>query len=527
VRRDEPAALSTLRDQFRMVRRDPRVKGVVLHLRNLGMPPTIHLAKLQSLRDQIRELRTAGKRVVCWATSYDMASYYVACAAEKVLLQPIGELNTIGIRNSYLFLGDALKRLGLQADFVQISPYKSAPDTLQRKSMSEEAKAMASWLLDSDYEQVMEDIARDRGMTAEAVHQAIDSSPLTDRLALNAGLVDGLLNEDELGRHLGERERPARVVPWAVARRRVMLPPVPPPGRYIALIRIEGDIVDGRSQRPPIRPPVALPLVLSERAGDLTVVQHARRAMADRRAAAVVVFIDSGGGSATASEAMSAALKQTGTRKPVVAAMGSLAASGGYYVATPARWIVAQPGTLTGSIGVFSGKIVNAGALKKLDVNQEILSRGRHALINHPAVPYGNEERQVMKATIDRIYDVFLDRVSESRRLSRAAVDAVGGGRVWTGRQALEHKLIDELGGVDKAIRKARNLVGLSEDSPVRQVIVKADAFGPAGGQGPKPVPPPVPVPTPPSTILDYVMDGLKLLDGGRALLLCPLVFQP
>src|SRR5690348_3840431 len=209
-------------------------------------------------------------------------------------------------------------------------------------------------------------------------------------------------------------------------------------GKYVAIIRIEGTIIDGRSGRPPVAPPVEVPVVGEPRAGDLTVVQVARQVAADKRAAAAVVYVDSRGGSATASEAMRQALAAVAAKKPVVTAMGAVAGSGGYWVAMPGRWIVARPATLTGSIGVLTGKLVTGGLWSKLLVNRETVAEGKHAVMEGDEKPYTAEERQIVQSMIDRVYSVFLDVVAGARGLQRPELEPLAGGKVWTGSQALD-----------------------------------------------------------------------------------------
>jgi protease-4 len=491
-----------LQIQLRQVVRDPRTRGVVFHLR----PVPMTLAQAQLLRDIIGGVRAAGKRVVCWASSYNTATYYAASAADQILLQEVGAIAPLGLRRAYVFLADSLKRIGVQADVVQITPYKSAGDTLARSDFSKESREMAEWLLDSDFGELVSGIAEGRRLSKTDARRLIDRSPYTDKEALEAGVVDGLVAEEDLRRHLADG-RPPTLAPYVVASRRLLRPPPSPPGRFIGLIRIEGSIIDGRSATPPVRPPVRLPFVADQRAGDLTVVEQARRLFYNRRAAAVVVWIDSGGGSATSSEAMSASLRSLAATRPVVACMGSVAGSGGYYVATPARWIVAEPSTLTGSIGVLNMKVVLGPLLEKVSVNQRRLVRGRHADMEDPTRPFTPQERKLMWEGIMRIYDVFLDRVTGSRPLERAAVEAIAGGRVWTGRQALERGLVDELGGLEEAISKARELAKLDEDVPVREVRPGKSAT-------------PVPMT---AGALEYMLDGWTAFERASSLCLVPI----
>ena len=290
--------------------------------------------------------------------------------------------------------------------------------------------------------------------------------------------------------------------------------PAFPAGRHVALIPIEGLIFDGESRRTPVPLPIPLPLVGEARSGDLTVVQAIRRAQRDARVGAVVVYVDSPGGSPFASEAMLGALIALNEHKPVVVAMGAVAASGGYYVAVPGRRVFAQPSTITGSIGVVSAKIVTRGLLDRFALRRETLHRGRHALLASPERAYTPEERALVWAHIGRTYDLFLDRVASGRGMTTAEVDAVGGGRVWTGRQALEHGLVDELGGLPAALAYARRLAGIRGDAPPLVI---------AGG-GRQWLPPLVEAVPNGAGAVAYALDALAMLGSGAPLLISPLV---
>ena len=211
--------------------------------------------------------------------------------------------------------------------------------------------------------------------------------------------MDAVVSEEELPARLG-----GAFQHWPEARRRLLPQRPRRPGRIVGLIRVQGLIVDGRSRRPPPLPPLPVPLVMAEQCGDLTVVRQARRLAADRRVGAVVLWIDSGGGSATASEAIAAALRTLADRKPLVAVMGSVAASGGYYVATPAARVFAQPSTLTGSIGVLAGKVAVGGLLQRLLLNLETITRGEHAAMFAPDRPFREDEKARLREAIERSY---------------------------------------------------------------------------------------------------------------------------
>ena len=274
---------------------EPDVRGVVLHLR----PMELSVARIDSLRDLVGGLRAAGKRVVCWSSSYTNSTYQVACAADEILLQPGGMIDSLGFAREYVFLADALERAGVQADFVQITPYKTAADALTKRGLTPEAREMAEWLPDSNFAQLVFAVTAGRHCSEAAARELIDGAPYTDLGARTAGAVDDLLSEEDLPARLK-----ARLQGWSQARRRLRRPRPPRPGRVVGLIRVEGTIVDGRSRRAPFKPPLRPPLLFEDQSGDLTVVQQARSLAANRRVGAVVLWVESGGGSATASEAM-------------------------------------------------------------------------------------------------------------------------------------------------------------------------------------------------------------------------------
>ena len=461
--------------RFETIQKDPRVKGVVLHLR----PVPMSLAVLQDFRELVARLRKSGKRVIAWAPFYTTGTYYLACACDEILLLPTGVVQPLGLSSTGMFLAQGLARVGVQADFVQVSPYKTAADVLTKSKMSDEMREQIRWLLKSQHEQLVEAIKDGRKLDADTALQVIDGSPYTDEQAVARQVVDAVMSEEQLPQRLSSAAE-VRIGDWDQARRRMSRPaPRLRLGSYVAIIRIEGTIIDGRSGRPPVAPPVEVPIVGDPRAGDLTVVQVARQVAADRRAAAAVVYVDSRGGSATASEAMRQALAVVAAKKPVVTAMGPVAGSGGYWVATPGRWIVARPGTLTGSIGVLTGKLITGGLWAKLLVNRETVAEGRHALMEGDEKPYTAEERQIVQSMIDRTYGMFLDVVATARGVTRSEVEPIAGGKVWTGAQALERKLVDELGGLDAALAKARSLAGLPDTTPALEVHPPKRALAP------------------------------------------------
>ncbi len=500
-----PLSLSDLNRMFERIGDDPRPTGVILHLRGLSMP----LADLQSLRQSITRLREKGKRVICFAPSYSNATYFIASAADEIVLQPGGELETLGLRSQATFLRDALDRIGLQLDSVAISPYKGAFDQFTRSDISPEGRQQLEWLLDSQYSILVDAMAEGRRVSPEHIRQMIDSAPHLDQDALAAGYIDAVLTEEGLHRRLNAKH----ILPWQQADKKLLQKWRKPTERFVALLEVSGLMIPGESGRPPIDLPI--PFIGGERAGDLTIVQQVRRLMKNRAAAAVILYINSGGGSASAAEAMTAALSELAQDRPLVAYFNNVAASGGYYIATPARWIVAQPGTITGSIGVLSGKFVSSGLYDQLHVHRLEFTRGANANLNSDLAPYTDAQRQRVLHSVRHIYQQFVAHVARSRGLTPEAVDAVGGGRVWTGIQAKEHGLVDELGDLRAAFNKARELAGLPDDAPLVRIGGKGAALPPQLAEAAKP-----------AAALAYWMQNARMIASGAPQMLTPIDWQ-
>ena len=497
-------SVKELGERFDAIARDQRIKGVVLHLRSPAMP----MSTLQDVRELVANLRRSGKRVVAWAPAYTTGTYYLACACDQILLMPTGMIGSLGFASSGMFLADGLARFGIGADFVQVSPYKSAADPLTKSKMSPELREQLTWLLESQYQELVSVIAGARSLDEAGAKQLIDGSPYGDDGVVEKHVVDRVLAEEELPAHLGrDAGSPVSIGTWERAERKMRGPaPTLGRGKYVALMRIEGTILDGHSGRLPARPPIDIPLVGEDRAGDLTVVQMARQVAADKRAAAAVLYVNSRGGSSTASEAMRRALQVVASRKPLVVVMGPVAASGGYDVATPGAWIVARPGTLTGSIGVLGGKIVTGALWTKLLFNRETIGFGDHVTMQSDERPYSEEEREILRQQIDHLYRGFLEVVARARKMTPDQVHPIAQGKVWTGRQALERGLVDEMGGLDAGIRKARALAGLPDRAPLREA------------RGPRRMIPPQAEPAAAAGWFAYLLEGLTLLSRAPAL---------
>jgi len=506
---DPPLSLLELDRYFERIAEDQRVKGVILYLRDLKMP----LADVQTLRDSILALRQRGKRVIVFAHGYDLVKYYVASAADDIVLQK--RMHTgfrpLGLSGQVIFMRDALDAIGLKADVVQITPYKNAFDALTHREITPETREQLDWLFDSRFEMLVQGIAAGREMTPDAVHAMIDASPMPDIEARQAGYVDALCNIEDLPEYLQTNH----IVPWEKAIKLLPQRWQGRPRRVVAVLPVSGIMIEGESRKPPADVPAPLPIFNEELVGHLTVVNQVRSVMQDERTAAVVLVVDSGGGDASAAEAMTSALRELAQEVPLVVYMGGMAASGGYYVATPARWIVAQPGSMTGSIGVISAKVVNSEMLKKLRFNAYEFTRGANAALESPLAPWTAEQRAQLQHEVEYMYNHFVELVSEGRDLTIEAVDNVGGGRVWTGAQALEHGLVDQLGNLQDAIDKARELANVPRRVPAAMVTSKPKPLGPQLAERVRP-----------AAGLHYLRGNLERVLDGRPHMLLPLRFE-
>lgn len=455
----EPAmSLLEFEQNLERIGDDPRPIGVILYLRGIA----VSLADLQTIRDAISRLREKGKRVISYSARYDTRSYYLASACDEILMLPGGILDTTGLLSQQVFLKDGLAVVGLKFDSVAISPFKGAMDTFTRTEPSDEGREQINWLLDSTFNMILDGIASTRKMKPNAVKKMIDTAPHIGDTALEKGYIDGIMNEEKLIEYFGI----TKITPWEEADQQIYLPVKDHSKKYVAVIYAGGMIVDGKSAKPPAESPIPIPFVGGERLGDMTLNQQVRNLMKDDQCGALVLYIDSGGGSASASESMASTLAEFAKSRPFVVYMGGVAASGGYYIATPADWIVAQAGTVTGSIGVIMGKLVNNDMLKKLHFNAVSYLRGDNADIISSDSAFSEAQRKQIREGIEHIYDQFLSRVARSRGKTVEEIDAIGGGRVWTGEQALENGLIDEIGNLRTAIKKARQLAKLPDDAP-------------------------------------------------------------
>lgn len=457
---------------------DPRVAGLIARVQIDAAPP----GPVQELRDAIAAF-TAVKPSLAWAETYPgTLSYYLASAFGEVWMQPSGTVALVGFATSAMFLRDALDKLGVEAQFVARGEYKSAANLFTEDGYTDAHREADAALVNSLRAQVWEAVAESRGVEPAALDELADRAPLLRDDAVTAGLVDRIGFRDEAYARIAEKTGAEGVSPetgdadgedgpprlYLTRYGRANRPSVPTPGipgrkgkSTVAVVTLAGPIVSGRGGRQ------VSPLGGSSAGGD-TIAAALRQAAADDDVSAIVLRVDSPGGSVTGSETIWREViraREHGT--PVVASMGAVAASGGYYVSMAADAIVANPGTITGSIGVITGKLVARGLKERLGVGSDAVRTNANADAWSINAPFTDEQHAQVEAEADLFYTDFVHRVAEGRGLSVDEVEKVARGRVWTGADAKERGLVDELGGLRTAIRRAKVLAGLDEDADV------------------------------------------------------------
>ncbi|MGO9926357.1 MAG: signal peptide peptidase SppA, partial [Mycobacterium sp.] len=480
----------SLRDTVAAIHRaaeDPRVAGLIARVQLAASPP----AAVQELREAIAAF-SALKPSVAWAETYPgTLSYYLASAFGEIWMQPSGSVGLIGFANNATFLRDALDKAGIEAQFVARGEYKSAANLFTEGGFTDAHREAVTRMLESLQEQVWEAVAESRKVDSDALDELADRAPLLRDNAVASGLGDRigfrdeayariaeLIGVDDVSPEEGDSDGPPRLylARYAGSGRSRLAPPMPSvPGRRskptFAVVTIDGAIVNGRGG------PQFLPLGTSAAGAD-TITAALREAAADDSVSAIVLRVDSPGGVVTASETIWREVKRARERgKPVVASMGTVAASGGYYVSMCADAIVANPGTITGSIGVITGKLVVHDLKERLGVGSDTVRTNANADAWSADTPFTPEQKAHREAEADLLYADFVERVAEGRNLTTEAVDVVARGRVWTGADAFERGLVDELGGFRTAVRRAKVLAGLDEDTEVRVVSYPASSL--------------------------------------------------
>jgi protease IV len=461
----DPDPYGLLLRRLAAARIDPDLAALVVKIENLSLGA----GRTEELRAALAAVAER-KPVLAYLTRADSAEYWLATAATQVAVPPGATLDVSGVAASALYLRDALARLGVGFEVVVRGAYKTAPEPLVRTEPSPEAREVANSVLDDVFGRFVADVAAARRLPAERVTALVDEGLLGSEEAKAAGLVDEVLWPDELEgwvrRVAGGRARLAGPYRPAAERRAQRW------GRpaIVEIVRVEGTIVPGESRSGPLG---------GERfAGADTVAAQVRRAAEDRDVKAIVVRIDSPGGDGLASDLIWREVVRARERKPVIASMGDAAASGGYLVAVGADAIVAEPSTLTGSIGVFALKPDLSGLLAKLSIHRESYVRGENAQLASTTKPWSDSERRAVERQVEAFYRIFVERVAAARGLPPDELERLAAGRVWTGRQAHDRRLVDRLGSVDDAIAMAMERARLR---PGDHVEIRRTATGAAG----------------------------------------------
>jgi protease IV len=446
-------------DALHRAKTDARIQSVLIAPTHLDLP---YWAKVQELRDAILDFRRSGKRVSAYLEDPGDREYYLATACDRIFMVPSSALDVKGLASYELFLRGTLDKIGATADFEHIAEYKTAPNQLTERGYTPAHREMSESLNHDMYEQLVRGIAEGRKMRVEDVRALIDEGPFLPDAAVRAGLVDALAYEDQLGDQ-GAVSKSGTVEGDDYARSRARSLVVTGNAR-IAVIYISGVIASGESGSDPLNGDIA---------GSKALITSIRSARSDPNVKAILLRIDSPGGSSTASDVIWRELVVTRDEKPgrpLVASMSDLAASGGYYVAVAAQQIVAQPATLTGSIGIYGGKIVTGGTYEKLGANIGSVSIGRNAQMDSPARPFSDSERAKLQEQLRTFYGQFVAKVAASRKMPVARVEELSRGRVWTGQQARANGLVDALGGLDRAIALAKERAGIGAQTEVEIV---------------------------------------------------------
>ena len=470
----KPLTLRQTVDALHRAAEDDRVAGLIARIQLSDAAP----GPVQELRDAIALFGTA-KPTLAWAETYPgTLSYYLASAFGEVWMQPSGTVGLIGFATSALFLRSALDKAGIEAQFVARGEYKSAANLFTQDSYTDAHREADTALIGSLHAQVLRAVAESRHLDTATVDALADQAPLLRDAAVSAKLVDRIGFRDEAYARIAELtgapaqadgdDAPPRLFLSRYAKANSFKPAPPIPGRKtkptVAVVTLDGPIVSGRGG------PQMLPFGNSSAGGD-TIAAALREAVADDDVSAIVLRVNSPGGSVTGSETIwREVVRATEAGKPVIASMGAVAASGGYYVSMAADEIVANAGTITGSIGVVTGKLVSRQLKDKLGVGSDSVRTNANADAWSSNERFTPQQQAHVEAEADLFYADFVQRVADGRGLAVAAVEEVARGRVWTGADARERGLVDELGGLRTAIDRAKVRAGLEPETDVRIV---------------------------------------------------------
>ena len=451
----EPLSVYDIWMNIRKAKNDERIKCLLLRLGYLNCD----WAKISEIREAVLDFKKSGKKAYAYieeAPDIDK-EYYLATACDEIILQPLGFLGINGIGGYIPFLKRTLDKLGIEAEIEHVEEYKTAYNIFTEDKFTPAHKEMVESIYSDIFDHYLKAVAEARAKSVEEMKTLINDGLFQGENALKSGLVDKLLYEDELQntlKHNGKKlskinhDQYSKIKPTSLGLNR---------GKKIALIYGMGPIYVGEST--------------AQIMGSSTVSRWIRSTRKDNSIKAVVFRVDSPGGSAVGSDVIWREVSLTKKEKPIVVSMSDVAGSGGYWVSMAANKIVAQPQTLTGSIGVLAGKFNMTELYEKLGVTSERLIYGERADVFSTFRGLTKEERKSLKEEILWIYDQFLAKVAEGRNITKEKVDEIGRGRVWTGSQAKNLGLVDEIGGLSQAIQLAKQLAGIPEDEEVKLIV--------------------------------------------------------
>ena len=477
------SSTKTLRGLFKKLdalKTDDEIAGVVFKIDDVS----VGWATLQEIRSKLHEFRATGKETIGYLEGGGNAEYLLAATMDRVVLMPVGSLNLTGLRAEVMFYKGLLDKLDIQADMLAMGKYKSGVEPYMRDGMSDAFRESMATLLDDLYAQLLNHIAESReGLTAESASDLMDRGPFTAEEALQEKLVDALQYYDELLTALktaSENEEVQVVEPGSERKRKV-----PDMNSFAGLMQLFSMLNPPQRSQPTSENQIALiyangpilPSVESLFASMPVITPNElkaafKKARTDDSVQAVVLRVDSPGGSALASDLIWREVMLTQREKPVVVSMGDVAASGGYYIAMAAGTIVAHPSTLTGSIGVFGGKLNMKGLYNKVGLTKEIITYGQNSTLYSDYGGFTPTERERVEKLMKTIYEDFVGKAATGRNKSFAEIDEIAQGRVWTGQQAKALGLVDELGGLDTALSIAKEQAGFSADDEVNLIVL-------------------------------------------------------
>ena len=455
-----PAAGMVFRDVIfgiKVAKRDERVDKLFVHVR----ATSLGWAQAAELRAQLLDFKDSGKRIVAFIEYASNRDYYIASAADEIFMHPRSILDLRGVRVEVTYIKSALDKLGVEAEFERIGVYKSAPEVFLRHDMSEENREVLNELVGTVHDALIVATAEGREMSPFDAEALVARGPLTAEEALAEGLVDGLASLDEVEGHLvPEAASPASFQTISVSSYRQATSQLPTFGTdmRIAVIYGLGTITGGGSSEDPI---------FGRTMGSDTIAEAFKSVREDQSIDAVVFRINSPGGSDVASDVIRREANLTREKKPVIVSMANVAASGGYWIATASDAIVAEATTVTGSIGIFAGKFNLTGLYEKIGLDKEGVESVENASFFSDSRPFTEKERQRLRAIILSGYQAFLERVSQARGKTTEEVDEIARGRVWSGQAAFALGLVDELGGLDRALALAKARAGFDEMATV------------------------------------------------------------